>query len=82
MEMGALDGALVANGQPVELLLPGGGTHAVSAMAVDRADNVGAAANQIEAFLNELEAQRDKAVNPQAYDLLRADALYVLAHLG
>lgn len=135
-ETGALDGAPVANGQGVDLVFLPGGTHAVSAMAVDRADNVGAAAltftvdvdidgllaalervcqpgwidkpgichslevklaaakasiargnlgaaaNQLRAFLNELEAQNGKAVNPQAYDLLRADALYVLAHLG
>lgn len=42
----------------------------------------GAAANQLEAYLHELDAQWNKAINPRAYDLLRLDAEYVLAHLG
>jgi hypothetical protein len=41
-----------------------------------------ATAGQLGAFLNELEAQWDKAINAQGYLLLRADAEYVLAHLG
>ena len=36
-----------------------------------------AAKNQLEAFINELDSQRGKAINQQAYDLLRADALYL-----
>lgn len=36
--------------------------------------------NQLNAFLNELDAQRGKKINQQAYDLLRAAVLYVIAH--
>jgi len=39
------------------------------------------ARNQLKAFLNELNAQKGKAVSQQAYDLLRADALYVISRL-
>ncbi len=49
--------------------------------SVARAD-LTSANGQIGAFVNELDAQWDKSVNSQAYELLRADALYVLGHLG
>jgi hypothetical protein len=39
------------------------------------------AKNQLNAFINELNAQKDKAVNQQAYDLLKTDALHVIDHL-
>jgi hypothetical protein len=39
------------------------------------------AVNQLNAFINELTAQKGKAVANRAYDLLRADALYVIAEL-
>jgi hypothetical protein len=35
---------------------------------------------QLRAFLHELDAQRGKKINQQAYDLLKAAALYVIAH--
>jgi hypothetical protein len=38
-------------------------------------------ANQLNAFLNELDAQAGKAVKPAAYDLLKADAEFVIASL-
>jgi hypothetical protein len=39
------------------------------------------AVNQIHAFLNELNAQKGKAVQTQAYELLRTNALYLIAEL-
>jgi hypothetical protein len=41
-----------------------------------------AAENQLNAFINELEAQKGKAVSQQAYDVLKASALYVIEHLA
>lgn len=40
-----------------------------------------AARSQLIAFLNKLEAQKGKAVQLQAYELLRGDGIYVLEHL-
>lgn len=40
-----------------------------------------AAKSQLDAFLNELDAQKGKAINQQAYDLLKADALYLRSTL-
>jgi len=40
-----------------------------------------AAKNQLNAFISLLDAQRGKAVNQRAYDLLKADALYVMNKL-
>lgn len=39
------------------------------------------AMNQIQAFLNELSAQNGKAVTTRAYDVLKANAFYVITHL-
>ncbi len=39
------------------------------------------AKHQLNAFLNELDALKGKGVNQQAYDLLKADALYVIGHV-
>jgi WD40 repeat protein len=39
------------------------------------------AKNKLNEFISQLDAQRGKAVNQQAYDLLKTDALYVIAHL-
>jgi len=39
------------------------------------------AANQLNAFLNELEAQKEKHVIEQAYDLLKYNAIYLIARL-
>jgi hypothetical protein len=36
--------------------------------------------NQWNAFLNELDAQRGKKISQQAYDVLKAAALYMIAH--
>jgi len=43
--------------------------------------NLIAAANQLNAFLNELEAQNGKSINQSAYDMLKTGALYVIDHL-
>jgi hypothetical protein len=134
-ENGVLDGAAVANGQSIELLLLAAGSHTVTVEAMDKANNAAsasvtfhvkveidgllaatrrmcslgwihkkgicksleaklnaakaaiergqssAAKNQFRAFINELKAQRGKAVDQRAYDLLKADALYVIDHL-
>lgn len=40
------------------------------------------AENKIRAFLKQLDAQQGKSIDPQAYDVLRANALYVIEHLG
>ncbi len=42
----------------------------------------GTARNQLNAFLNELSAQQGKAVNQQAYELLKADAQNVIDELS
>jgi hypothetical protein len=39
---------------------------------------LGKNANQVNAFLNELDAQKGKHITPQAYDILRAGALYLI----
>jgi hypothetical protein len=44
-------------------------------------NQLNAARNQLMAFLNKLEAQKGKAINQQAYDLLKADVMYVIEHL-
>ncbi len=41
---------------------------------------LGKNANQMNAFLNELDAQRGKHVSEQAYGILHAQAVYVIAH--
>jgi hypothetical protein len=43
--------------------------------------NLNAAENQLNAFLNELEAQKGKSINQSAYDVLNAGALYVIENL-
>ena len=43
--------------------------------------NLNAAENQLNAFLNDLEAQKDKSINQSAYDVLTGGALYVIDHL-
>lgn len=48
--------------------------------AVDRVREE-TAVKQIQAFLNELNAQKGKAISQRAYDLLWADASYVIAEL-
>jgi hypothetical protein len=48
--------------------------------AISRGKNA-VAINQLNAFINELEAQKGKAVTNKAYNLLRADALYVISQL-
>ncbi|MCI5209718.1 MAG: hypothetical protein D3910_13195, partial [Candidatus Electrothrix sp. ATG2] len=135
-EIGELDGDAVTNGQEIQLLLFGPGSHTVAVNAVDKADNAHStsvmfsvtvnsdgllatlelmcemgwisdddvcdglrdkleaeiasvergnlkpAENQLHAFLNQLDAQQGKAINQQAYDLLKANALYVIDHLA
>jgi len=49
--------------------------------SIDR-ENLNAAENQLNAFLNELEAQQGKSINQAAYDVLKAGALYVIEHLS
>ena len=49
--------------------------------SMERGDLV-SAANQLVAYVHELDAQWNKAINPQAYELLLIDVQYVLAHLG
>jgi hypothetical protein len=39
------------------------------------------AANQLNAFLNQLQAQRGRTISPQAYATLRSDAQWLLEHL-
>lgn len=48
--------------------------------AIERGQ-LNAAENQLNAFINQLEAQKDKAVNQQAYEVLRACAVYLIEHL-
>jgi hypothetical protein len=43
---------------------------------------IGPATNQLNAFLNELDAQKGKHVSIAAYGLLRVDAIFVRDHLG
>uniref|UniRef100_UPI004057C0A7 choice-of-anchor L domain-containing protein n=1 Tax=Candidatus Electronema sp. TaxID=2698783 RepID=UPI004057C0A7 len=45
-------------------------------------NKIKAAENQLRAFLNQLNAQKGKAVNQQAYDVLKASTLYVIEHLA
>jgi len=44
--------------------------------------NTTAAENQLNAFINELDAQAGKHLTPQAYNLLKAAALYYINHLS
>lgn len=135
-ERGAIDGGAVANGQSINLLIFGPGSHTLTVEVTDKADNttsasvvftvsvnsegllaalqyicdlgwidkhgicnsleaklnaaiksiergnLNAAENQLNAFLHELEAQNGKSVNQSAYDVLTADALYVIEHLS
>ncbi|TEU18449.1 MAG: hypothetical protein E3J21_05915 [Anaerolineales bacterium] len=48
--------------------------------AIERGQ-LNAAKNQLNAFINQLEAQKGKAVNQQAYEVLRACAVYLIEHL-
>lgn len=43
--------------------------------------NMNAAGNQLNAFINEVEAQKDKAINQAAYDVLMADVMYLLENM-
>ena len=44
--------------------------------------NTQAAKNQLNAFINELDAQNGKHITQQGYGLLNAAALYVISHLS
>lgn len=52
-----------------------------AAQAAIERGQLNAAKNQLEAFINELESQNGKAIGQQAFDVLKADALYVIQHL-
>jgi hypothetical protein len=54
----------------------------LAAQASQARGDLGAAANELGAYVHELEAQWNKAINPRAYELLLVDVQYVLAHLG
>jgi hypothetical protein len=43
--------------------------------------NLNAAVNQLNAFANEVEAQKDKAITQAAYDVLMADVMYLLENM-
>ena len=72
-ELGWIDSAGVCNSLDAKLR--------AAKNAIERGA-IGAATNQLNAFLNELEAQKGKHVSVAAYELLSVDAIFVRDHLG
>ena len=70
--LGWIDSADVCSGLGDKLVAAKG--------AIERGQS-NTARNQLNGFLNQLEAQKGRAVNLQAYNLLKADAQYVIDHL-